>query len=85
MNVDGCFWTGFNSVELLSSTYRIVTISIATVDSSSPNFFINFSGIFCILENSAFQNVAYLCIDMSMDDMTGQVSTVEQHMQNYEH
>ena len=64
-------WTWFNNVKLLSSICKTVNISVAVVDSSPPRFFLNFWGILCILENSALQKVAYLCIDVSMDDMTG--------------
>ena len=69
-------WTGFNSAKLLSSTCSIVNISVAMVDSSLPKFCLNFWGILYILENSALQKVAYLCIHVSMDDMTEQGSTV---------
>ena len=41
------------------------------VDSSPPGFFLNFWGILYIFENSALQKVAYLYIDVSVDDMTG--------------
>ena len=43
---------------------------------SYVKFFINFSGILCILENSALWKVAYLCIDVSVNDMIGQGETV---------
>ena len=32
---------------------------------------INFSGMLCVLENSALQNDAYLCINVCVGDMTG--------------
>ena len=49
-------------------------LSVAMMDSSPPKFCLHFWGILCILENSALQNVAYLFIHVSMDDMTEQGS-----------
>ena len=46
------------------------------LDSSPLRFFLNFWGILYILENSALQKVAYLCIDVNMDYMIGQGSIV---------
>ena len=69
---DVYLWSGFNSAELLSITSRIVNISVAMMDSSPLKFCLHFRGILCILENSALQKVACLCIDVSVDDMTGQ-------------
>ena len=76
---DGYLWLGFNSAELLSSTCRTVNISVAMVDSLPPKFCLNFWGILYILENSVLQKVAYLCIHVSVDDVTGQGSTVSSY------
>ena len=67
---DGYLWSGFNSAELLSITCRTTNISVAMVDSSPPKFCLHFWGILYIIENSALQKVAYLCIHVSIDDMT---------------
>ena len=50
---------------------------VVMMESSTPKFCLHFWRILCILENSALQNVAYLFIHVSMDDMTGQGSIVE--------
>ena len=50
--------------------------SVAMMDSLPPNICLHFWRVLCILENSALQNVAYLFIHVSMDDMTGQGSIV---------
>ena len=76
VSVDGYLWSGFHNAKLLSSTCKIANISVAMVDSSPPKFCLNFWGILYILEYSALQKVAYLCIHVSVDDMTGQGSTV---------
>ena len=76
VSVDGYLWSGCNSAELLSSICRTANISVAMVDSTPLSTCLNFWGILCILENSALQKVAYLCIHVSMDDMTRQGSTV---------
>ena len=47
------------------------------MDSLPPKIFLHFRGVLCILETNALQNVAYLFIHVSMDDMTGQGSIVE--------
>ena len=73
---DGDLWSGFNSAKLLSITCRIANISVAMVDRSPPKFCLHFWGILRIIENSALQKVAYLCIHASMDDMTEQGSTM---------
>ena len=73
---DGYLWSGFNSAELLSIISRTANISVAMVDSSPSKFCLHFRGILNILENNALQKSAYLCIHMSMDDMTEQGSTV---------
>ena len=73
---DGCLWSGFNSAELLSIISRTANISVAMVDNSPSKFCLHFRGILNILENNALQKSAYLCIHMSMDDMTEQGSTV---------
>ena len=39
---DGYLWSGFNSVELLSTTCRTVNISVAMVDRSPPKFCLHF-------------------------------------------
>ena len=67
---DGYLWSEFNSAELLSITCRTTNISVAMVDSSAPKFCLHFWGILYIIENSALQKVAYLCIHVSIDDMT---------------
>ena len=51
--------------------------SVAMMDSLPQKICLHFRGVLCILENSALQNVAYLFIHVSMDDMTGQGSIVE--------
>ena len=76
MSGDGYLWSGFNSAELLSIICRTANISVAMVDRSLPKFCLHFWGILCIIENSALQKVAYLCIHASMDDMTEHGSTV---------
>ena len=63
-------------MKLLSSTCSTTNISVAIVDSLPPKFCLNFWGILYILENSALQKVAYLCIHVNVDDMTRQGSTV---------
>ena len=73
---DGYLWSGFDNAKLLSSTCRTTNISVAMVDNSPPKFCLNFWRILYILENSALQKVAYLCIHVSMDDMTEQSSIV---------
>ena len=73
---DGYLWSGINSAELLSFTCRTANISAAIANSSPPKFYLHFWGVLCILENSALQKVAYLCIHVSMDAMTKQGSTV---------
>ena len=73
---DGYLWSGFNSAELLSITCRTANISVAMVDRSPPKFCLHFWGILYIIENSALQSVAYLCIHASMDDITEQGSTM---------
>ena len=73
---DGYLWSGINSAELLSITCRTANINIAMVDNLPPKFCLHFWGVLCILENSALQKVAYLCIHVSMDVMTKQGSTV---------
>ena len=50
--------------------------SVAMMDSLPPKICLHFWRVLCILENSALQNVAYLFIHVSMDDMTGQGSIV---------
>ena len=67
---DGYLWSGFNSAELLSITCKTVNINVVMVDSSPPIFCLHFWGILCIIENNALQKVAYLCIHVSMNDMT---------------
>ena len=47
------------------------------MDSLPQKICLHFRGVLYILENSALQNVAYLFIHVSMDDMTGQGSIVE--------
>ena len=73
---DGYLWLGFNSAELLSTTCRTMNISVAMVDSSPPKFCLHFWAILYIIENNALQKVAYMCIQVSMDDMTEQGSTM---------
>ena len=73
---DGYLWSRFNSAELLNITCRTANISVAMVDKSPPKFCLHFWGILRIIENSALQKVAYLCIHASMDDMTEQGLTV---------
>ena len=70
MNGDGYLWWGFNSAELLRVTCRTTYINVAMMDSSPPKFCLHFWGTLCIIENSASQKVAYLCIHENMDDMT---------------
>ena len=73
---DGYLWSGFNNVELLSITCRTVNIIVAMVDKSPLKFCLHFWGILRIIKNNALQNFAYLCIHVSMDDMTEQGSIV---------
>ena len=74
---DGYVWSGFNSFEMLSITCRTTSIKCSNDGQLTPKICLHFRGVFCILENSALQNVAYLFIHVSMDDMTGQGSIVE--------
>ena len=59
--------------------FSIPMLHLTRLDETMPSCvkcIINFSGMLCILENSALQNDAYLCIDVCVGDMTGQGSTV---------
>ena len=64
---------------LMWRLFSIPMLHLTWLDKTVPSYvkcIINFSRILCILENSALQKDAYLCIDMSVDDITWQGSTV---------
>ena len=55
--------------------FSILVLHLTWLDETVPSCvkcIINFSGMLCILENSALQKDAYLCIDVRVGDMTGQ-------------
>ena len=73
---DGYVWSGFNSFEMFSITCRTTSIKCSNDGQLTPKNLLTLLKGLCILENSALQNVAYLFIHVSMDDMTGQGSIV---------
>ena len=71
VSVDGYLWLGFNNVEVAYLfTWRLFSIPVLHLTwldetvLSCVKCIINFSGMLCILENVALQNIAKWCISV---------------------